>query len=84
MVNNLKIENVYCMHENFVDTIFGNDSKIDRQPWIDHVAIEVPWILKPETMVLYAYELLHRPENKDKVFDPPDYKVAKRWMTILH
>lgn len=79
---NLKIENIYRMHENFIDTIYGQQSKVDREPWLEEVALQVPWILKPETMRLYAYELLQKPKD-EQVFEEPEFPRTKRWVSKL-
>lgn len=81
--HNLKLKNVYRMHENFVDKIYGFESRLDREIWIEKVAKQVPWILKPETMRLYAYELLQKENPKDQIFDKPDYSLTPRWFNML-
>lgn len=44
---------------------------------------QVPWILKPETMRVYTYQLLHKEKKEDREFDAPEFKVVKRWSTLL-
>lgn len=59
LAKNIKLANIYRMHENFIDIVFGVQSKVDKEIWLETVSSEVPWILKPETMRVYAYELMH-------------------------
>ena len=56
----ITIEWVWLMFSNFIDKIFGEtgEYKREKEKWIKDVARVVPWILKPENMRLYAYELI--------------------------
>jgi hypothetical protein len=48
LVNTFKIENLYKMHEDFLDDVFGAESKLDKQEFIDKVIQKAKWILKPD------------------------------------
>lgn len=84
LIKNLKIENIYRMHENFIDLIFGIKSKVEKDIWLDIVSKEVKWILKPETMRQYAYDLLHMPKESERVYEAPDYKYRNRWVKKIN
>ena len=74
------------MHENFLDIMFGDASKIDKNKWLENVSSkssETKWILKPELMRQYAWDLLHLKDKKDRIAEAPENKYVKRWVTIL-
>ena len=73
---------MYRLHEDFIDVIYGLESHQTKDVWLEKVAEEVQWILKPETMRDKLWDLLHKPK-KDQVFDEPDFKLNKRWVTTL-
>lgn len=59
MNKNLKQENVWKFFDMYVEVIYGNDSKVDKDVWIKRVAENAPWILKPETMRTYVHDHLN-------------------------
>jgi len=74
------------MHENFLDDMFGDNAKIDKDKWIENVSSKfsnTKWILKPELMRQYAWDTLNLKEKKDRVADAPQNKYSKRCTTFL-
>ncbi len=41
LVKNLKVENVYRLHEDFIDTIYGLESHTAKDKWLEKVAEDV-------------------------------------------
>lgn len=72
----LKLENVYKMHEEFLDKAFGERSRLDKDVWLAKVASkECRWIFRPEEMRKYAGELLSRAEETNRVAEKPESLV---------
>ena len=71
------------MHENFVEIVYGYESKVDKEYWLSTVAKEVPWILKPETLRSYAWEMMHKENIDDREMDGLDYSYQARWSTMI-
>ena len=83
LVENVKLANIYRMQEYFIDTVYGLESKIDKEPWLELVSTKVPWILKPETMRKYLYDMMHKEKVEDREYDEPDYPINKRWSNLI-
>ena len=43
---NMKIDNIYKAHEEFLDTVYGAASILPKQEWETKVATETKWFLK--------------------------------------
>jgi capsule polysaccharide export protein KpsE/RkpR len=41
LVKNLKVENVYRLHEDFIDAIYGLESHIEKEKWLEKVSESV-------------------------------------------
>lgn len=72
---NLKIDNIYRAHEDFLDIVYGAASLLKKEEWEIKVATEAKWFLKQEHMVNFMYDLLQRPKLEDKIAEKPEFKA---------
>ena len=75
------------MHENFLEEMFGDYAKVEKNKWLENVSSKsstTKWIIKPELMRQYAWDILHLKDKKDRIADAPDHKFTKRWVTKLN
>ena len=69
------------MFENYLDEIFGEESKVDKERWIELVSTKLQWILKPETMRSYIYcDVLNNPDADKRSSDECPINVSNlKW-----
>ena len=70
------------LHEDYLETVFGAKSKLEKQVWIEKLSSDAKWILYPELIRQTCIKLLDRP-NESASNDEPDWIIDTRWATKL-
>jgi len=55
---------IWKMWDNLLDKVYAGQSKVSKEEWFEKLAKVTPWVLKPENMRIYTYDLLKELENK--------------------
>ena len=46
------------MWDKYLDSMYGLESKISKDEWFEKMKRLAPWVLKPETMRIFAGDLI--------------------------
>ena len=62
------VKHLYYLFEKYIGTIFGYESKMNKEPWLEKISTEAQWCLKPETMRSYVWQLMQNMTDDDKQY----------------